>query len=74
VEDVIAAQRRRIVFMLLKGDIYGLPGSDGTVRKEFGWSSRRLNVNQRCSRVGLCHATVVERKGVQTRFKLSRCS
>lgn len=29
--DVVEAQRRRIVFMLLKGKIYGLPGSDGTV-------------------------------------------
>lgn len=31
VGDVVEAQRRRIVLMLLKGDIYGLPGSDGTV-------------------------------------------
>eukprot|EP00903_Cladosiphon_okamuranus_P005760 g5711.t1 len=30
VGDVIEAQRLRIVFMLLKGNIYGLPGSDGT--------------------------------------------
>lgn len=33
VGDVVEAQRRRIVFMLLKGNIYGLPGSDGTVRQ-----------------------------------------
>lgn len=29
--DLVEAQRRRIVTMLLKGNIYGLPGSDGTV-------------------------------------------
>lgn len=31
-EDLEKIQRQRIVFMLLKGHIYGLPGSDGTVR------------------------------------------
>ncbi|CAM9144310.1 unnamed protein product [Ectocarpus sp. 4 AP-2014] len=30
VGDVVEAQRRHIVFMLLKGKIYGLPGSQGT--------------------------------------------
>eukprot|EP00904_Undaria_pinnatifida_P010731 jgi/Undpi1/6789/HiC_scaffold_21.g09266.m1 len=30
VEDVQEAQKKRIVKMLLKGDIYGLPGSEGT--------------------------------------------
>lgn len=28
---MVEAQRRRIVTMLLKGNIYGLPGSTGTV-------------------------------------------
>lgn len=32
VDDVVGAQRRHIVEMLLKGKIYGLPGSNGTVR------------------------------------------
>lgn len=31
-EEVEKVQRQRIVLMLLKGDIYGLPGSEGTVR------------------------------------------
>lgn len=29
---MVEAQKKRIVQMLLKGKIYGLPGSDGTVR------------------------------------------
>lgn len=33
-EEVEKAQRDRIVVMLLKGNIYGLPGSDGTVRDD----------------------------------------
>ena len=31
-EDLRKAQGQRIAFMLLKGHMYGLPGSDGTVR------------------------------------------
>lgn len=34
VGDVVEAQRRRIVSMLLKGKIYGLPLSDGTVSSD----------------------------------------
>ena len=33
-EEVKEAQKDRIVAMLLKGSIYGLPGSDGTVRND----------------------------------------
>ena len=33
-KEVEDAQRDRIVVMLLKGNIYGLPGSDGTVRDD----------------------------------------
>lgn len=32
-EQLQEAQKNRIVQMLLKGDIYGLPGSEGTVRR-----------------------------------------
>jgi len=31
-EQVVEAQKMRIVQMLLKGKTYGLPGSDGKVR------------------------------------------
>lgn len=38
VDNVVDAQKRRIVKMLLQGEIYGLPGSDGKVN----WILRKL--------------------------------
>ncbi|CAN0299172.1 unnamed protein product [Laminaria digitata] len=41
-EEVEKAQRDRIVVMLLKGNIYGLPGSDGTKWSNFNeWAKNQ---------------------------------
>lgn len=39
---LVEAQKKRIVQMLLKGKIYGLPGSDGTVRMLVGVTSEAV--------------------------------
>ncbi|CAM9958615.1 unnamed protein product [Ascophyllum nodosum] len=51
VEEVIEAQRSQIVNMLLKGNIYGLPGSDGT-----RWSNFREWAKNQHPLLSMCMA------------------
>ncbi|CAM9562723.1 unnamed protein product, partial [Hapterophycus canaliculatus] len=49
VADVVEAQKRRIVSMLLKGKIYGLPGTDGTRWGNFReWAKNQHPVLSMC--------------------------